>query len=151
MYIRGCQLLLLGSSSLFGIPLQYFTIIIASFCRFWNYLVAFIWYKLLEDGNIERLAFEMINVAKAYGMEMKAAYSAVGYFVENKERMRYADFIAQGFFIGSGVIEAGCKAIVTQRLKMAGMRWTVNGANNIIALRCKQLSGRIIKRRKKAA
>ena len=56
--------------------------------------------------------------------------------------MRYAEFRKQGLFVGSGVIEAGCKMIVGQRLKQSGMRWTVRGANAIIALRCCQISGR---------
>ncbi len=56
--------------------------------------------------------------------------------------MRYADFRKEGLFVGSGVVEAGCKIIVGQRLKQSGMRWTVAGANDIIALRCHQLSGR---------
>jgi hypothetical protein len=66
----------------------------------------------------------------------------LGYFETNKERMRYAEFRKQGLFVGSGVIEAGCKMIVAQRLKQSGMRWTVRGANAIIALRCCQISGR---------
>jgi hypothetical protein len=56
--------------------------------------------------------------------------------------MRYAHFRRQGLFVGSGVVEAGCKTIVGQRLKQFGMRWTVRGANAIIALRCCELSGR---------
>jgi hypothetical protein len=56
--------------------------------------------------------------------------------------MRYADFRRQGLFVGSGVIEAGCKTIIGQRLKRSGMHWTVRGANAIIALRCCQMSGR---------
>ena len=56
--------------------------------------------------------------------------------------MRYACFRRQGLFVGSGVIEAGCKTIIGQRLKQSGMRWTVDGANAIIALRCCQLSNR---------
>jgi len=67
---------------------------------------------------------------------------AIDYFEKNKERMRYASFRSQGLFVGSGVMEAGCKTIVGQRLKPSGMRWTVSGANRIIALRCWQLSGR---------
>ena len=66
---------------------------------------------------------------------------AMDYFEKNKERMRYASFRSQGLFVGSGVMEAGCKTIVGQRLKPSGMRWTVSGANKIIALRCCQLSG----------
>jgi len=56
--------------------------------------------------------------------------------------MRYADFRRKGLFVGSGVIEAGCKTIIGQRLKRSGMHWTVRGANAIIALRCCQMSRR---------
>ena len=55
---------------------------------------------------------------------------------------RYAEFRRQGLFVRSGVVEAGCKTIFGQRLKLSGMHWTVRGANAIIALRCCQLSGR---------
>lgn len=65
----------------------------------------------------------------------------IQYFETNAYRMRYAEFRKMGLFVGSGVIEAGCKTIVGQRLKQSGMRWTVRGANAIIALRCCQLSG----------
>ena len=50
--------------------------------------------------------------------------------------MRYPEFREQGFFIGSGVIEAGCKSTVGVRLKQSGMFWAIRGANAIIALRC---------------
>lgn len=55
--------------------------------------------------------------------------------------MRYRRFRSQELFVGSGVVEAGCKTIVGLRLKQSGMRWTVRGANAIIALRCCELSG----------
>jgi len=57
--------------------------------------------------------------------------------------MRYADFRTQGFFVGSGVVEAGCKTIIAQRLKQSGMEWSVRGANAIISLRCMITSGRL--------
>ena len=66
----------------------------------------------------------------------------VNYFETNRVRMNYAQWIKDGYFVGSGVIETGCKTIVGQRLKQSGMRWTVKGANSIIALRSCQLSGR---------
>ena len=56
--------------------------------------------------------------------------------------MRYKKFREMGLFIGSGVIEAGCRTIIGQRLKQSGMHWTVNAANNIILLRCCILSSR---------
>ncbi len=56
--------------------------------------------------------------------------------------MRYQHFRKLGMFIGSGHIEAGCKAIVVQRTKQSGMHWTVQGAADIIALRTQHASGR---------
>jgi hypothetical protein len=64
-----------------------------------------------------------------------------GYFEANAERMRYPKFRKQGLFVGTGVMEAGCKTVIGSRLKQSGMFWTVRGANAIIALRCCQLSG----------
>ena len=72
----------------------------------------------------------------------KAVRRARGYFETNAERMRYARFHSQGLFVGSGVVEAACKPVVGFRLTQSGMRWTVRGANAIIALRCADLSGR---------
>ncbi len=56
--------------------------------------------------------------------------------------MRYPKFRRQHLFVGSGVIEAGCKTVIGSRLKQSGMFWTVQGANAIIALRCCLLNGR---------
>ena len=64
------------------------------------------------------------------------------YFQTNAERMRYPDFRKQHLFVGSGVIEAGCKTVVGTRLKRSGMFWTVRGANAILALRCCNLNSR---------
>ena len=56
--------------------------------------------------------------------------------------MNYPEFRKQHLFIGSGVIEAGCKSIIGLRLKQSGMFWTVAGANSIVALRNSHLNGR---------
>ncbi len=64
------------------------------------------------------------------------------YFERNAERMRYREFRSQGLFVGSGVIEAGCRTVIASRLKRSGMFWSVRGANAITALRCARLSGR---------
>lgn len=57
------------------------------------------------------------------------------YFRKNKKRMGYADLKARGLPIGSGVVEAACKTIVTQRLKNSGMRWSVSGAQAVLTPR----------------
>ena len=64
----------------------------------------------------------------------------LGYFLNNAPRMRCKWFRQCGLFVGSGVVEAGCKSIVGMRLKQAGMHWTTDGADSIIALRCREAS-----------
>jgi hypothetical protein len=64
------------------------------------------------------------------------------YFARNAARMNYPQFRQQHLFVGSGVIEAGCKTVLGHRLKQSGMFWTVKGANAILALSCAHLNGR---------
>ena len=64
------------------------------------------------------------------------------YFETNTARMRYAHHRQLGMFIGSGAVEAGCKAVVGQRPKLSGMRWSRPGATGILTLRAQQASGR---------
>ena len=66
----------------------------------------------------------------------------ITYLEKNKERMRYRQFRDQGLFVGSGVVEAGCRTLIGQRMKQSGMEWSVDGANAIIALRCIDASNR---------
>lgn len=60
----------------------------------------------------------------------------IAYFTTHIERTRYGYFRSQGYFIGSGVIEAGCKTVIGQRLKQSGMFCGEAGAENILQLRC---------------
>lgn len=96
----------------------------------------------LDQGDSEALLRHLRRLHPAQKALQKEVRKAIGYFESNAERMRYGRFRQQRLFVGSGVIEAGCKTIIGQRLKQSGMRWTVRGANDIIALRCCQLSGR---------
>lgn len=96
----------------------------------------------LDASNVEAVIDSMKQIQPRDDHARDEIRKAMDYFERNKERMRYASFRSQGLFVGSGVMEAGCKTIVGQRLKPSGMRWTVSGANKIIALRCCQLSGR---------
>jgi hypothetical protein len=67
----------------------------------------------------------------------------LGYFVRNVKRMQYGTFRAKGYFIGSGVVEAGCKTLIGGRCKQSGMFWSESGAENILALRCIHSSRRL--------
>ena len=57
--------------------------------------------------------------------------------------MQYGTFRAAGYFIGSGVVEAGCKTVIGGRCKQSGMFWSKSGAENILALRCLHSSRRM--------
>ncbi len=97
---------------------------------------------LLDDGQIESLVTALRLLIPEHPKLEDQLGTEADYFQTNAERMRYPKFRSQGLFVGSGVIEAGCKTVIGSRLKKSGMFWTVNGANKIIALRCTLLSGR---------
>jgi hypothetical protein len=99
-------------------------------------------YQELDGGKVEALMGALRRLLSRDDSVQKEIEKQIHYFQTNAERMRYAEFRRQGLFVGSGVIEAGCKTIVGLRLKQSGMKWTVRGANAIIALRCLDLSGR---------
>ena len=96
----------------------------------------------LDAGDVEAVIASMRRLRPSNAKVHEEVRTAMDYFYKNAKRMRYADFRKQGLFVGSGVVEAGCKMICGQRLKLSGMHWTVTGANAIIALRCCQLSAR---------
>jgi hypothetical protein len=95
----------------------------------------------LDNGRIENLVTSLRALRPASTEVLDMVRIEAGYFETNAERMRYPEFRRRGLFVGTGVMEAGCKTVVGSRLKQSGMFWTVRGANAIIALRCCQLSG----------
>ena len=97
--------------------------------------------RLLKDG-VEKLIAQTRQEAVGFG-RLEAVEAELGYFVGNVARMQYGTFRKQGFFIGSGVIEAGCKTVIGARCKQSGMFWTVSGARKILAFRCIHASRRL--------
>jgi len=96
----------------------------------------------LERGKIEGLV-KILRESPPVNAELaRLVANEAEYFARNAERMRYPAFRKQDLFIGSGVVEAGCKTVIGARLKRSGSFWTVAGANAIIALRCCRLSRR---------
>ena len=91
---------------------------------------------LLDDGKIEKLVAKLRSLSPENPDLAAALRTEANYFERNAERMRYPNFRKQNLFVGSGVIEAGCKTVMGSRLKRSGMFWTVRGANAVIALRC---------------
>jgi len=100
------------------------------------------WAKQRRD-ELDAGAIDAILAAlQAHAAHDDEARKCLGYITTNRERLRYPTFRQQGLCVSTGVVEAGCKVAIGTRLKRAGMRWTVNGADAIIALRCCRLSGR---------
>jgi hypothetical protein len=100
------------------------------------------WAQRLLADEVATLVAETRH--EALGLGRAAAVEAeVGYFGRNVARMQYGTFRQQGFLIGSGVIEAGCKTVIGTRCKQSGMFWSLTGAENILAFRCIHASRRL--------
>jgi hypothetical protein len=91
----------------------------------------------LWQGKVELVIEDCWTLAKRSNL----AKQSLSYFDNNIERMRYAQFRTSGFMIGSGIIESGCKQIVTQRLKLPGAQWSLDGAILIAKARAAWMSG----------
>ena len=98
--------------------------------------------RLLDKGKIEKLVTALRSIQSTNSEVAEKIRTEADYFERNAERMHYPTFRRQHLFVGSGVIEAGCKTVIGSRLKRSGMFWTVRGANAILALRCCHLNGR---------
>lgn len=97
-----------------------------------------LWAKQLKeqpDGS-DIVLREARQMLPRRGKRREAALDQIAYFENNSDYMRYAEYQARGLFIGSGVVEAGCKSVIGQRLKQSGMFWGVPGAQNILDIRC---------------
>jgi len=96
----------------------------------------------LDKGEIEKLVLALRSIETTNPEVAEKLRTEAEYFERNAERMRYPTFRSQHLFVGSGVIEAGCKTVIAARLKRSGMFWTVRGANAILALRCCHFNAR---------
>lgn len=94
-----------------------------------------LWKKWLKKDKVDHL----IRVTSSAASSLKnrdEVLKAIQYFQTNQNRMLYGSFKQHGYFVGSGVIEAGCKTVVGQRTKQSGMFWHVVGAQNVLSVRC---------------
>jgi hypothetical protein len=99
---------------------------------------------LLKPGGVGRVlhsAGALRGRYKPRGKRLKDFRLAYQYLQERGKHMRYAEYRRVGMPIGSGVTEAACKTVYTQRLKLSGMRWEKAGAQTILTLRVILLSG----------
>ena len=100
------------------------------------------WVRRLLGNGVENLIKEARQQAAGKAQE-SAVEEQLAYFVHNVPRMKYKTFRSQGLFIGSGVIEAGCKTVIGTRCKQSGMFWGKPGAEKVLALRCINASRRL--------
>jgi hypothetical protein len=98
--------------------------------------------RWLDKGKIARLVASLHSIRTPDADLARKIRHEADYFATNAARMNYPNFRKQHLFVGSGVIEAGCKTVIGHRLKQSGMFWTVKGANAILALRCTRLNHR---------
>ena len=99
------------------------------------------WRKALRQNKIDTVIDQAKEDLSLPGTARRLARKQIAYFTRNRSRMQYLTYRRAGYFIGSGVVEAGCKSIVGQRLKQSGMRWSVPGARHLLAVRCAVKSG----------
>jgi len=97
---------------------------------------------MLDKGDIENLVPAIRSIDSSNPELAETIRNTANYFETHAERMRYPEFRRQHLFVGSGVIEAGCKTVIGSRCKQSGMFWTVRAANAILALRCCHINGR---------
>ena len=94
-------------------------------CREWSEKVC----GALWEGRVSDVLRELRRHAGE-----PVADKAVGYFRNNRSRMRYPHYLAMGLLIGSGVVESSCGTLVAARFKRGGMHWSKAGANDILPL-----------------
>jgi hypothetical protein len=100
------------------------------------------WAKRLLNDKVEQLIAQSRKEC-AGKAQTEAVEKELGYILNDIARMQYGTFRRKGFFIGSGVIEAGCKTVIGARCKQSGMFWGEPGAQNVLALRCIHSSRRL--------
>ena len=69
------------------------------------------------------------------GNQLKTIEKVIRYYTTNLDHMKYDEYLAAGYPIGSGVVEGACRHLVKDRMERSGMRWTTEGATAVLKLR----------------
>lgn len=95
------------------------------------------WTNLLKNDQVSEIIAAARDRLQELGLQRDDSLEKqIAYFENQQSRMLYKTYRDQCLFYGSGVIEAGCKAVIGQRLKESGMFWTLSGATHVLTLRC---------------
>ena len=100
--------------------------------------------KLLKEEGVDRM-LEEIEAVRPLDLLPKSVkekrLKLIGYLENNRKRIDYPSFIERGLLIGSGAIEAAHRTVIQKRMKLAGQRWSMKGARNMLNLRNINISG----------
>jgi hypothetical protein len=96
----------------------------------------------LAEGKVSNVLQRLRKIKKASGDGSDALRKAIDYFTTHRQRMHYRDYRNRGMTIGSGAMESIHAWVFQPRCRLPGMRWSIDGANAIIRLRCSWASGR---------
>jgi len=100
--------------------------------------------RMLLEGKVGYVIRNLRSLIKRHGLKgsnKKTVESAITYYENNREHMRYDEYLAAGYPIASGVIEGACHHFVKDRMEGAGMRWELEGAQAMLSLRAIYLNG----------
>jgi hypothetical protein len=100
--------------------------------------------RMLLEGKVGYVVGglrQMMTKRGLKGTRRKTVREVAGYFERNRARMKYDEYLAAGYPIGSGVVEGACRHLVKDRLERAGMRWYPDGAQAMLNLRATYLNG----------
>jgi hypothetical protein len=100
--------------------------------------------RMLLEGQVGAVIGgfkQMLTKQRLKGSKRRALQTVIGYFENNREHMRYDEYLAAGYPIGSGVAEGACRHLVKDRMEQTGMRWVVDGAQAMLHLRALYLNG----------
>lgn len=100
--------------------------------------------RQLLEGKVQGVIGGLRRLVKKHdlrGQQRRTIQAVIRYYSNNRRHMRYDEYLAAGYPIGSGVAEGACRHLVKDRLELTGMRWTINGAQAMLHLRAIYLNG----------
>lgn len=98
--------------------------------------------KYIKNGKVDLAIKNIDKIAVSKELLPSGIVNLPEYIKNNRDRINYKEYKEKGYYIGSGPIESGNKTVIQQRMKQAGMRWSINGAQYIAALRAKYKSNK---------
>jgi hypothetical protein len=99
--------------------------------------------KNILQGEVNQVIASLKFLKEEQGLKgekAKKIQTVEVYFSNNRYRMKYKDYLSKGYPIASGVIEGACRSVVKDRMERSGMRWSIEGAESLLKLRCIEIN-----------